>query len=50
MFNKDVSNKIKITYQDFLRKIWNDWTINGGGNIVKNNLADEVVIIKNFEL
>ena len=49
MFNIDVSNKIKMTYQDFLEKIWNDWTIKGGENIVKNNLADEVVIIKNFD-
>lgn len=49
MFNIDVSNKIKMTYQDFLGKIWNDWTIKGGENIVKNNLADEVVIIKNFD-
>ena len=50
MFNKDISNKIKMKYQDFLRKIWNDWTITGGEDIVKNNLADEVVIIKEFEL
>ena len=50
MFNKDVSNKIKMKYQDFLRKIWNDWTITGGEDIVKNNLADEVVVIKDFEL
>ena len=49
MFNKDVSKKIKMTYQEFLRKIWNDWTIKGGENIVKNNLADEVVIIKDFD-
>ena len=49
MFNKDVSNKIKMKYQDFLRKIWNDWTIKGGENIVKNNLADEVVIINYFD-
>ncbi len=49
MFNIDVSNKIKMKYQDFLEKIWNDWTIKGGENIVKNNLADEVVIIKDFD-
>ena len=49
MFNKNVSNKIKMKYQDFLEKIWNDWTIKGGENIVKNNLADEVVIIKDFD-
>ena len=50
MLNKDVSDKIKMTYQNFLQKIWKDWTITGGEDIVKNNLADEVVIIKDFEL
>ena len=49
IFNKDVSKKIKMKYNVFMKKIWHDWTIKGGENIVENNLADEVVIIKDFD-
>ena len=38
-----------MNHLDYLKIIWNDWTIKGGDNIVKNNLADEVVIIINLD-
>lgn len=46
IMTREVSERIKMNYDDFIQKIWNDWNIEGGENIVKNNLADEVVILK----
>jgi ATP-dependent protease ClpP protease subunit len=44
--NKYVSNKINLDYYYYLEKIKNEWLIVGEDNILKNNLADKVVILK----
>ena len=49
MVSKTISKKIKLKKEDYLKKIWNDWTIEGGEKIIENNLADEIVIINNLK-
>jgi ATP-dependent protease ClpP protease subunit len=46
IMTREVSERINLKYDEFIKKIWNDWTIDGGENILKNNLADEIVILK----
>ena len=49
MVSKTISKKIKLKKEDYLKKIWNNWTIEGGEKIIENNLADEIVIINNLK-
>ena len=47
--NKIISKKIKLEYKIYMDKIRKEWNIKGGHNIIKNNLADEIVIILDLE-
>ena len=49
MLNKNVAKKIGITLKEYFIKISKEWKIEGGGNILKEKLADEIVILKNLE-
>jgi ATP-dependent protease ClpP protease subunit len=42
---RSISEKIKLPYKSYLNKIKSNWEIKGGDEILKNNLADEIVIL-----
>jgi hypothetical protein len=44
--NKYIASKVGLTYKEYMKKIRNDWVINGGKNIIANQLADEIVIFQ----
>jgi len=47
--NRYISTKIELPYNNYLKKISNEWTIQGGNKILDYNLADEIVVIINSE-
>ena len=47
--NKIISNKIKLEFSDYQKKIMKNWSIKGGKKILENNLADEIVIISDLQ-
>lgn len=47
--NKIISNKIKLDYGEYQKKIMKNWSIKGGKKILENNLADEIVIISDLQ-
>lgn len=42
---KYISDKIKIDYIEYNKKVKNNWNISGGFNIIKNNLADSIIYL-----
>jgi ATP-dependent protease ClpP protease subunit len=44
---KYIANKIGLSYTNYIKKINKDWKVVGGNNIIKNKLADEIVILPN---
>lgn len=46
IINKYISSKIGLSYEKYMKIIRNDWLIKGGTNIMKYNLADEIVIFR----
>jgi ATP-dependent protease ClpP protease subunit len=47
--NKNIAERINMSYSNFMNKIHNNWVISGGENIIKNNLADEIVNMNGFD-
>jgi ATP-dependent protease ClpP protease subunit len=43
--NINISKRIKLNHDEYLKKINNNWLIKGGEEIINYNLADEIVII-----